>query len=225
MRASTTIYHDRFAINVDGRDKPGHDACLAREFSACPSKLYLAYVVACIVLALVPGPERDAADRQRAAARHARGADLSRRHAARAGDRHRHRRCRADDDDGDHGLLVRLGASCRRRLPGLDRHRHAARRRAESPGRAAPPPRGGFFLQGMVVLLSNPKVLVFFGAFIPQFVDMKGDHFSQVALLGATFMVVAGDHRCDLCGAGRPGAQILLRAARRGCCRASPACS
>ena len=57
---------------------------------------------------------------------------------------------------------------------------------------AAPPPRGGFFLQGMVVLLSNPKVLVFFGAFIPQFVDMKGDHFSQVALLGATFMLVAG---------------------------------
>jgi threonine/homoserine/homoserine lactone efflux protein len=44
----------------------------------------------------------------------------------------------------------------------------------------------------MVVLLSNPKVLVFFGAFIPQFVDMKGDHFSQVALLGATFMLVAG---------------------------------
>ena len=59
-------------------------------------------------------------------------------------------------------------------------------------GDAPPPPRGGFFLQGMLVLLSNPKVLVFFGAFIPQFVDMKGDHFSQVALLGATFMAVAG---------------------------------
>jgi threonine/homoserine/homoserine lactone efflux protein len=57
---------------------------------------------------------------------------------------------------------------------------------------ATAPPRGGFFLQGLLVLLSNPKVLVFFGAFIPQFVDMKGDHFSQVALLGATFMVVAG---------------------------------
>jgi hypothetical protein len=27
-------------------------------------------------------------------------------------------------------------------------------------------PRGGFFLQGFLVLLSNPKVLVFFGAFI-----------------------------------------------------------
>ncbi len=54
------------------------------------------------------------------------------------------------------------------------------------------PPRGGFFLQGFLVLLSNPKVLVFFGAFIPQFMDMNRDHFSQVALLGVTFMVIAG---------------------------------
>src|SRR6187397_551356 len=54
-----------------------------------------------------------------------------------------------------------------------------------------PPPRGGFFLQGFLVLLSNPKVLVFFGAFIPQFMDMNQDHFPQVALLGATFMVTA----------------------------------
>ena len=54
------------------------------------------------------------------------------------------------------------------------------------------PPRGGFFLQGFVVLLSNPKVLVFLGAFIPQFVDMKRDHSPQVALLGITFMVIAG---------------------------------
>jgi threonine/homoserine/homoserine lactone efflux protein len=55
-----------------------------------------------------------------------------------------------------------------------------------------PPPRGGFFLQGLLVLLSNPKVLVFFGAFIPQFVDMEKDHVSQVALLGVTFMATAG---------------------------------
>ena len=54
-----------------------------------------------------------------------------------------------------------------------------------------PPPRGGFFLQGLLVLLSNPKALVFFGAFIPQFVDMEKDHFSQVVLLGLTFMVTA----------------------------------
>src|SRR6201747_3053583 len=52
-----------------------------------------------------------------------------------------------------------------------------------------PPPRGGFFLQGFLILLSNPKVLVFFGAFIPQFMDMSKDHVSQVLLLGFTFMV------------------------------------
>jgi len=56
---------------------------------------------------------------------------------------------------------------------------------------APPPPRGGFFLQGLLVLLSNPKVLIFFGAFIPQFVDLNGDQFSQVAVLGLTFMVAA----------------------------------
>jgi threonine/homoserine/homoserine lactone efflux protein len=54
-----------------------------------------------------------------------------------------------------------------------------------------PPPRGGFFLQGFLVLLSNPKVLVFFGAFIPQFMDMSKPHVPQVALLGVTFMVTA----------------------------------
>jgi len=35
-------------------------------------------------------------------------------------------------------------------------------------------------------------VLVFFGAFIPQFMDMSKDHVSQVTLLGVTFMVTAG---------------------------------
>ncbi len=57
---------------------------------------------------------------------------------------------------------------------------------------APPPPRGGFFLQGFLVALSNPKLLVFFGAFIPQFVDMSKDHLPQVILLGVTFMVTAG---------------------------------
>jgi threonine/homoserine/homoserine lactone efflux protein len=55
-----------------------------------------------------------------------------------------------------------------------------------------PPPRGGFFLQGFVVALSNPKLLVFFGAFIPQFMDLNRDHLSQVLILGVTFMVLAG---------------------------------
>ena len=76
-----------------------------------------------------------------------------------------------------------------------------------------PPPRGGFFLQGFLVLLSNPKVLVFFGAFIPQFMDMEKDHLPQVALLGITFMVIARLDRCGLRAIGRPGAAVLLQAA------------
>ena len=56
---------------------------------------------------------------------------------------------------------------------------------------APPPPRGGFFLQGFLVLLSNPKVLVFFGAFIPQFIDLKRELLPQMVVLGATFMAVA----------------------------------
>jgi threonine/homoserine/homoserine lactone efflux protein len=56
---------------------------------------------------------------------------------------------------------------------------------------AGPKPRGGFFWQGFLVILSNPKALLLFGAFIPQFVDPKGDYVWQVALLGATFMLIA----------------------------------
>lgn len=52
-------------------------------------------------------------------------------------------------------------------------------------------PRGGFFLQGFLVLLSNPKALLMFGAFIPQFVDAKGDYVGQVILLGLTAMAIA----------------------------------
>jgi threonine/homoserine/homoserine lactone efflux protein len=57
---------------------------------------------------------------------------------------------------------------------------------------APPPPRGGFFLQGFLVALSNPKLLLFFGAFLPQFMDLNKDPVSQAMLLGATFMVLAG---------------------------------
>lgn len=52
-------------------------------------------------------------------------------------------------------------------------------------------PRVGFFLQGFLVLMSNPKVLLLFGAFIPQFVDPRGDYVGQVILLGVTAMVTA----------------------------------
>jgi threonine/homoserine/homoserine lactone efflux protein len=52
-------------------------------------------------------------------------------------------------------------------------------------------PRGGFVLQGFLVLMSNPKALLWFGAFIPQFVDPRGNYVAQIALLGVTAMAVA----------------------------------
>ena len=47
-----------------------------------------------------------------------------------------------------------------------------------------PAPRGGFVLQGFLVLLGNPKALLWFGAFIPQFVDPSGDYVRQVVCWG-----------------------------------------
>ena len=52
-------------------------------------------------------------------------------------------------------------------------------------------PRGGFLVQGMAVELSNPKTLLFFGAFFPQFMDMSRSHTIQVLIMGATAMAVA----------------------------------
>jgi len=52
-------------------------------------------------------------------------------------------------------------------------------------------PRGGFFIQGFLVIMANPKALFFFGAFIPQFIDPKGNYVAQIVLLGVTAMVIA----------------------------------
>ncbi len=65
-----------------------------------------------------------------------------------------------------------------------------------TPGMNLPPkshavPRAGFFAQGFLVLLANPKALLWFGAFIPQFVDPKGHYVAQIVLLGLTAMSVA----------------------------------
>ncbi len=56
---------------------------------------------------------------------------------------------------------------------------------------AAPKPRGGFLLQGFLVAVSNPKTLVFFGAFFPQFLDPARSTFGQTILMGVTAMAVA----------------------------------
>ncbi len=52
-------------------------------------------------------------------------------------------------------------------------------------------PRGSFFLQGFVVIISNPKMLVLFGAMIPPFLSNGGNVTRETLLLGLTFMVIA----------------------------------
>ena len=60
-----------------------------------------------------------------------------------------------------------------------------------NPDGTARRPRGGFFLQGLMVALSNPKTLIFFGAFIPQFLDPAGNYALQIVLMGGTALVFA----------------------------------
>jgi threonine/homoserine/homoserine lactone efflux protein len=52
-------------------------------------------------------------------------------------------------------------------------------------------PKGGFLLQGFLVLMANPKALLWFGAFIPQFIDPTGNYVGQIVLLGVSAMAVA----------------------------------
>lgn len=47
-------------------------------------------------------------------------------------------------------------------------------------------------LEGFFVIWANPKALLFFGAFLPQFVDLSAPTFPQIMILGVFFMVVAG---------------------------------
>lgn len=48
-----------------------------------------------------------------------------------------------------------------------------------------------FFWQGFIVILTNPKVFLMFGAFLPPFIDPAGNAVAQVLFLGGTFMVAA----------------------------------
>lgn len=83
------------------------------------------------------------------------------------------------------------------------------------PGRPTPPPRGGFMLQGFLVAASNPKIMVFFGAFFPQFIDPTGNYALQIVIMGVTAMATAlvTDSAFALLG-GQAGRYISSRSAR-----------
>jgi threonine/homoserine/homoserine lactone efflux protein len=152
-------------------------------------EFYLAYVLACIVLVIVPGPTVSLIVAN------------SMRHGARAG--------MVNIAGTQLGLAMMIGLVIVGltslietvewwfdwvRLAGACYLIWLGVKFLRAPDVLAAPaqtPRGGFFLQGFLVLVSNPKALLLFGAFIPQFVDPKGDYVGQVLLLGVTAMVVA----------------------------------
>lgn len=46
------------------------------------------------------------------------------------------------------------------------------------------------FRQGLLSAISNPKVLLFFGAFLPQFIDLQRPLLLQFAVMAATFAAI-----------------------------------
>jgi threonine/homoserine/homoserine lactone efflux protein len=56
---------------------------------------------------------------------------------------------------------------------------------------ARPTPSWRLFCQGVLVSATNPKTLLFYAAFFPQFVDPASPPGAQLALLCATFLVIA----------------------------------
>jgi homoserine/homoserine lactone efflux protein len=64
------------------------------------------------------------------------------------------------------------------------------RRRRTGLGRVPLASRGNCYLQGLLVSLSNPKVMLFLGAFLPQFIDPRGDVIEQLGILAVLFVLV-----------------------------------
>ncbi|MNG82774.1 Homoserine/homoserine lactone efflux protein [compost metagenome] len=60
----------------------------------------------------------------------------------------------------------------------------------ELSGRAAQMSNTGLFRQGLLSAMANPKVLLFYGAFLPQFIDPQRGLLLQFVLMAATFASV-----------------------------------
>jgi homoserine/homoserine lactone efflux protein len=76
-------------------------------------------------------------------------------------------------------------------------------------------PRGGFLMQGAIVALSNPKTLLFFGAFFPQFIDHTRDYVPQIAIMGISAMTISAiSDSAYAFASGRAGRALSARRVR-----------
>ena len=65
------------------------------------------------------------------------------------------------------------------------------RQRRTAVAQPRPPPKSAnLYFEGLLVSLSNPKVLLFLGAFLPQFVNPAGNAAIQLSLLAVLFIAV-----------------------------------
>lgn len=62
--------------------------------------------------------------------------------------------------------------------------------RLRSEANAAVVPGASLLRQGFLTAVSNPKALLFYGAFLPQFIDPQRDLFGQFVVMTATFVLV-----------------------------------
>ncbi len=70
------------------------------------------------------------------------------------------------------------------------------------------------FTEGFLVAASNPKALVFFAAFLPQFMTPGAPFLAQLALLGGTFVVIEIVYELMLAGLAHRIAPWLTRHGR-----------
>jgi threonine/homoserine/homoserine lactone efflux protein len=70
------------------------------------------------------------------------------------------------------------------------------------------------FAQGFLVAVSNPKALIFFAAFLPQFMVPGMSYWLQLAVLGGTFAVVEFVYELVLAGMAQKIAPWLVRYGR-----------
>ncbi|GAA4356193.1 LysE family translocator [Variovorax defluvii] len=69
------------------------------------------------------------------------------------------------------------------------------------------------FLRSLTVALSNPKALLFFAAFLPQFIDLASPQGPQYLVLGAAFIAI---DTCIMLGYAAAGTQAVRWLSRRG---------